>query len=87
MNYAYPSQSEMVAIQGVLHKTKLEGEPEALTFGFMQLFDLMKTQGPGGLSKSCKRRPFRGTLNESCEFGGSCLKQNLKVTQKNLLLV
>ena len=65
MNYAYPSQSEMVAIQGVLHKIKLKGDPEGLTFGFMQLFDLMKTQGPGGLSKSCKRRPFRGTLNES----------------------
>ena len=40
MNYAYPSQSEMVAIQGVLHKTKLEGDPETLTFGFMQLFNL-----------------------------------------------
>ena len=29
---------------GLLNKTKLEGDPETLTFGFMQLFDLMQPQ-------------------------------------------
>ena len=33
-----------VGNSGFLHKTKLEGDPETLTFGFMQLFDLMQPQ-------------------------------------------
>ena len=41
-----------VGNSGFLHKTKLEGDPETLTFGFMQLFALTQPRAPAGLSIS-----------------------------------
>ena len=53
---------------GAFNKIKLEGDPEALTFGFMQLFDLTQPCGPAGSSKSHKRGVFTGFANKSSEF-------------------
>ena len=56
---------------GVLHQTKLEGNPATLTFGIMQLFVLMQSRGPAGLSKAGKRGLFPGLLNKNWEFGAT----------------
>ena len=55
---------------GVVHKTRLEGDHQMLTFGLMQLFDLKQPQGPSGSSKSSKNGLIPGSLNKCWEFGG-----------------
>ena len=53
-----------------MYKTKLVGDPETVTFGFMELFDLTQPGGPVGWSKSSNRGAFPGLLNKSWDFGG-----------------
>ena len=67
-----------VANTGVLHKTRLEGDLKIFTLGVTQLFDTTLPRGPIASSKARKR---------GLGIWGSCIKQNLKVTQKHLRLV
>ena len=55
---------------GVVHKTRLEGDHQTLTFGVMQLFDITQPRGPTGLVKIVKKSPIPGSQNKSWEFGG-----------------
>ena len=55
---------------GAVHKTRLEGYHQSLTFGLMELFDMTQSRGPTGSSKLSKKRQIPGLLNKSWEFGG-----------------
>ena len=53
-----------------MHKIRPEGDHQTLTFGIMQLFELMQPLVATGPSKSSKRGVFPGSLNKKWEFEG-----------------
>ena len=70
-----------------MHKIRLEGDHQTLTFGLIQLFDLTQPQGPTGASKWSKKGFNSRFAKWKLGIWGSCIKLKLKVAIKHSLLV
>ena len=53
-----------------MHKTRLEGDHQTLTFGVMQLFDVTQPDALRACQNRQEKGPIPGLKNKSWEFGG-----------------